>query len=84
MELQLSPFALKFSVVRLTESLAKTIPLIMTGLSVAIAFRAGFFNIGAEGQFLLGLWHQPGSVPNSVCPFPLCCWAASLPEHSGR
>jgi simple sugar transport system permease protein len=26
----------------------------MTGLSVAIAFRAGFFNIGAEGQFLMG------------------------------
>jgi simple sugar transport system permease protein len=53
-ELQLSPFHLKFSMVRLTESLVRTIPLIMTGLSVAIAFRAGFFNIGAEGQMLIG------------------------------
>jgi simple sugar transport system permease protein len=26
----------------------------MTGLAVAIAFRAGVFNIGADGQFLLG------------------------------
>lgn len=38
----------------LAESLGKTIPLLMTGLSVAIAFRAGFFNVGAEGQFLIG------------------------------
>lgn len=29
-------------------------PLIFTGLSVAIAFRVGFYNIGAEGQFLAG------------------------------
>lgn len=40
--------------VRLAESLAKTIPLAMTGLGVAIAFRGGFWNIGAEGQFLVG------------------------------
>ncbi len=39
---------------RLAESLSKTIPLVMTGLSVALAFRAGFFNIGAEGQMLMG------------------------------
>ncbi len=29
-------------------------PLIFTGLSVAIAFQAGLFNIGAEGQLTLG------------------------------
>ena len=29
-------------------------PLLFTGLSVAIAFRAGFWNIGAEGQMLIG------------------------------
>jgi ABC-type uncharacterized transport system permease subunit len=38
----------------LAESLSKSIPWVMTGLSVGIAFRAGFFNIGAEGQFLAG------------------------------
>jgi general nucleoside transport system permease protein len=37
------------------ESLAMATPLLMTGLAVAIAFRAGFFNIGAEGQFLMGM-----------------------------
>lgn len=29
-------------------------PLMMTGLSVAIAFKTGLFNIGAPGQFLMG------------------------------
>lgn len=29
-------------------------PLLMTGLSVAIAFKTGLFNIGAPGQFLMG------------------------------
>ena len=31
-----------------------TTPLILTGLSVAIAFKTGLFNIGAPGQFLMG------------------------------
>ena len=31
-----------------------TTPLIFTGLSVAVAYRAGLFNIGAEGQLVLG------------------------------
>ncbi len=29
-------------------------PLIMTGVAVALPFRAGLFNIGAEGQLLAG------------------------------
>ena len=35
-------------------TLVRSTPLILTGLAVAIAFRAGVFNIGAEGQFLMG------------------------------
>lgn len=38
----------------LGETLVKSIPFLMTGLSVAIAFRCGIWNIGAEGQFLIG------------------------------
>ena len=34
--------------------LFQTAPLLMTGLSVAIAFKTGLFNIGAPGQFLMG------------------------------
>ncbi|QRN85212.1 ABC transporter permease [Clostridia bacterium] len=32
----------------------KATPLILTGLSVMFAFRTGLFNIGAEGQFIVG------------------------------
>jgi general nucleoside transport system permease protein len=35
-------------------TLARTTPLLLTGLSVALAFRAGLFNIGGEGQLLAG------------------------------
>ncbi len=35
-------------------TLVRAVPLILTGLGVAVAFRAGVFNIGAEGQFLAG------------------------------
>jgi simple sugar transport system permease protein len=37
-----------------SETLVATAPLILTGLSVALAFRAGLFNIGAQGQFIAG------------------------------
>ena len=36
------------------ETLVKSTPFLMTGLSVAIAFKCGIWNIGAEGQFLVG------------------------------
>jgi ABC-type uncharacterized transport system permease subunit len=39
---------------RTASTLAKATPLIMTGLSVAVAFNAGIWNIGSEGQFFLG------------------------------
>ena len=35
-------------------TLVETIPLLLTGLGVAVAFRAQMFNIGGEGQFLVG------------------------------
>jgi ABC-type uncharacterized transport system permease subunit len=35
-------------------TLISATPLIMTGMSVAFAFRTGLFNIGAEGQFIMG------------------------------
>ena len=34
--------------------LFRATPVIMTGLSVAFAFRSGLFNIGAAGQYLMG------------------------------
>ena len=36
------------------QTLFRATPLVFTGLAVALAFRAGLFNIGAESQMLLG------------------------------
>lgn len=49
-------------------------PLILTGLSVAVAFRTGLFNIGAPGQYLMSTAATlilALSIPTSVVPAPL-------------
>jgi ABC-type uncharacterized transport system permease subunit len=38
----------------LSESLVATVPYILLSLAVAVGFKAGLFNIGAEGQFYIG------------------------------
>jgi len=38
----------------LVSTLVITTPLLLAGLGVAIGFRAGLFNIGAQGQFSMG------------------------------
>jgi simple sugar transport system permease protein len=52
----------------LAETLTVSTPLILAGLGVALAFRAGLFNIGAQGQLIFGAlfgayvgfaWHLP-------------------------
>lgn len=37
-----------------SETIINAIPLIFAGISVAVAYRTGLFNIGAEGQLLIG------------------------------
>ncbi len=54
--------------------LFRATPLIMTGLSVAMAYKTGLFNIGAPGQYLMGtlvslsvaLGIPAGSMPKAV------------------
>ena len=51
--------------------LFRATPLIMTGLSVAVAFKTGLFNIGAPGQYLAGTAATlfiALSIPVSVLP----------------
>jgi simple sugar transport system permease protein len=43
-----------FNAVSWGNMLFRATPLIMTGLSVAVAFKTGLFNIGAPGQYLMG------------------------------
>ncbi len=42
------------SVFAWSETLTRAIPLMLTGLAAAVAFRARLFNIGAEGQLYVG------------------------------
>lgn len=51
--------------------LFKAMPLIMTGLSVAVSFKTGLFNIGAPGQYLVGTAVSlilALTIPTSVVP----------------
>src|SRR3546814_6426434 len=50
-ELFLSAVSSRFNLV---ETVVRAAPLVFTGLAVAVAFRAKFWNIGAEGQLLCG------------------------------
>lgn len=61
-------------------------PLIMTGLSVAFADKTGLFNIGAEGQFIIGAMvaalagyfiHLP-MIAHVIVVFVLACLAAGI------
>ncbi len=40
--------------VLVADALVRATPLILTGLAVGLSFRAGVFNLGAEGQLLVG------------------------------
>ncbi|WP_172120263.1 ABC transporter permease [Actinomyces faecalis] len=55
----------------LTETLTVATPLILAGLGMAVAFRAGLFNVGGQGQIILGAvvggyvgftWHLPAGL----------------------
>jgi ABC-type uncharacterized transport system permease subunit len=38
----------------MSETIVTAVPLLFAGLAVALAFRSGLFNIGAQGQFIFG------------------------------
>ena len=42
------------SLAALSETLTAAVPLVLAGLGIGLAFRAGLFNIGAEGQIIVG------------------------------
>lgn len=55
-------------------------PLIFTGLSVAFSFRTGVFNIGAEGQFVVG--SLSATVIGMFCPLPAIITVPALSDCS--
>jgi general nucleoside transport system permease protein len=59
------------------EWLVASVPLVLCGLSMAFAARAGLFNIGAEGQYIVGLTVAQFAA-FLLPPVPLFHWAASV------
>jgi simple sugar transport system permease protein len=57
-------------------SLNSATPLILAGLSVAFGFRAGLFNIGAQGQFFLGAFGAAIAGAYLGLPFPIALIAS--------
>ncbi|MFR5782031.1 MAG: ABC transporter permease [Oscillospiraceae bacterium] len=65
-----------FNPVSTGNMLFRATPLIMTGLSVAVAFKTGLFNIGAPGQYLMGTMASlmiALGIPSDVVP-PAIIW----------
>lgn len=61
--------------------LFRATPLIMTGLSVAVAYKTGLFNIGAPGQYLMGTMASlmlALGIPSDVVP-PALIWVIAFP-----
>lgn len=68
---------------RLSETCVKACPLLLTGLSVSLALQAGLWNIGAEGQLLIGAlvtaWVGQYMAPfPQVLSLPLVCLGSIL------
>jgi simple sugar transport system permease protein len=57
----------------LSDTAVKAIPLILCGVGCALAFRAGLWNVGAEGQLLLGAWAATG-IASFWTPADLSPW----------
>ena len=60
--------------------LFRATPLIMTGLSVAVANKTGLFNIGAPGQYLMGTMASlmiALGIPSTVVP-PVVIWFLAM------
>lgn len=70
-----------FNPTSLGDMLFRATPLIMTGLSVAVAFQTGLFNIGAPGQYLIGTaasLYTALSLPGDRIPAWIIWFAALL------
>ena len=52
----------------LSDTLVKATPLIFTGLACSVAFRMRLWNIGAEGQLMMGAWGASAIVLIGVFP----------------
>jgi len=67
----------------ITNTLVNATPLIVTGLAVGFGFKAGLFNIGADGQFLMGAVMAAGigamlATAPAIVAIPVALLAAAV------
>lgn len=58
----------------LSDTIVKATPIILTALACSIAFRMKLWNIGAEGQFIMGAWGASAIVLAPVLPTEASRW----------
>lgn len=58
----------------LSDTIVKATPIILTALACSIAFRMKLWNIGAEGQFIMGAWGASAIVLAPVLPSDSSRW----------
>jgi general nucleoside transport system permease protein len=58
----------------LSDTIVKATPIILTALACSIAFRMKLWNIGAEGQFIMGAWGASAVVLAPVVPAEASRW----------
>src|SRR5690625_4771952 len=68
------------------ETIRQITPYILTGLAVAFAFRSGLFNIGAEGQVIVGwlaaVWIGTTVNAPMIIHLPLAILVAAVDRKS--
>ncbi len=58
----------------LSDTIVKATPIILTALACSIAFRMKLWNIGAEGQFIMGAWGASAVVLAPILPAESSRW----------
>src|ERR1044071_3302209 len=58
----------------LSDTIVKATPIILTALACSVAFRMKLWNIGAEGQFIMGAWGASAIVLWPVLPAETSRW----------
>src|SRR5687768_856913 len=58
----------------LSDTIVKATPIILTALACSIAFRMKLWNIGAEGQFIMGAWGASVIVLAPILPAETSRW----------
>ncbi len=76
-----------FNAQNIGNMLFRATPLILTGLSVAVAFKTGLFNIGAPGQYLMGTLASlciALGIPSASVPVGVIWGPVPVGRYAGR